>query len=297
MPLIVHSQPPLPRRVTIIGVGLIGGSFALAMRRAVPDICVTGVDRDEINLATARHLGVLDQVVQDVASAVAEAELVLLAVPVRQLAAVLSQVWATLPAGAVVTDVGSTKASVWQAAQATMGASLARFVPGHPIAGAEQSGVRAARADLFQGCSVVLTPTSVCDEQARGVVQQCWEACGAKVELMSVQRHDAIFGVVSHLPHLLSFALVYDIATRVDAASFFRFAAGGFRDFTRIAASNPEMWRDISLANRTVLLSEIERYREQLDLLTELLQQEDESGLESFFKVARQARRNWNDTQ
>lgn len=297
MPLIVHNQPPLPRRVTIIGVGLIGGSFALAMRRAVPDICLTGVDRDEINLATARHLGVLDQVGQDVVSAVKDAELVLLAVPVRQLATVLTQISTNLPAGAVITDVGSTKGSVIEVAQATLGASVARFVPGHPIAGAEQSGVRAARVDLFQGCSVVLTPTSRCEEQARGIVQQCWEACGARVELMAAHNHDAIFGVVSHLPHLLSFALVYDIATRVDAPTFFRFAAGGFRDFTRIAASSPEMWRDISLSNRNVLLMEIQRYQAQLDQLTQLLQQEDESGLESFFKVARQARRNWNDTQ
>ncbi len=296
MTLIVHNQPPLPRRVTIVGVGLIGGSFALAMRRAVPDICLTGVDRDEINLATARQMGVLDQVQTDVASAVKEAQLIVLAVPVRQLSSVLTQIAAHLPVGAVVTDVGSTKSSVLEVAQATMGTSLARFVPGHPIAGAEQSGVRAARADLFQGCSVVLTPTPECDEQARGVVQQCWEACGAKVELMTAESHDAIFGVVSHLPHLLSFALVHDIATRADAPILFRFAAGGFRDFTRIAASSPEMWRDISLANRSVLLLEIQRYREQLDYLTQLLLQEDESGLESFFKVARQARRDWNDT-
>ncbi len=297
MTLIMHNQPPLPRRLTVIGVGLIGGSFALAMRKAVPDIRITGVDRDEINLATARHLGVLDYGVQDVAAAVAEAELVLLAVPVGQLATVLTQVVAALPAGAIVTDVGSTKISVLEAAQETMGAAFPRFVPGHPIAGTEYSGVRAARADLFLGCSVVLTPASACEERARGVVQQCWEACGARVEFMSVYRHDAIFGVVSHLPHLLSFALVYDIATRVDAATFFQFAAGGFRDFTRIAASSPEMWRDISLANRAVLLLEIERYRTQLDHLTRLLQQEDAVALESFFKVAREARRNWNDTQ
>ncbi len=285
-----------PRRLAVIGVGLIGGSFALALREAAREVHIVGYDRDELNLAAARHLGVINSAVHDAASAVHEADMVLIAVPVGQFEAVLREIAPALSATAIVTDVGSTKGSVVRAAQAILGPAFERFVPGHPIAGAEHSGVRAARADLFRDRSVVLTPTEGGHELPREIMRKCWEACGARVEEMSVARHDAIFGVVSHLPHLLSFALVYDIATRVDADTFFRFAASGFRDFTRIAGSSPEMWRDIGLANRDVLLLEIARYREHLDRLSELLTQQDGAGLEAFFRVAREARRSWTET-
>ncbi|MBU6504494.1 MAG: prephenate dehydrogenase/arogenate dehydrogenase family protein [Betaproteobacteria bacterium] len=289
-------SPQPPRCLAVIGVGLIGGSFALALREAVGDLRIVGYDRDEVNLAAARHLGVVDVAAHDVATAVREADLVLVAVPVGQVGSVLEDLAPALSPTAIVTDVGSTKTSVVNAARAALGPAFERFVPGHPIAGAEHSGVRAARADLFEDRAVVLTPVEDTDELPRDIMRKCWEACGARVEEMSVARHDAIFGVVSHLPHLLSFALVYDIASRVDADTFFRFAASGFRDFTRIAASSPEMWRDISLANRDVLLLEIARYREQLDRLSDLLAQEDGRALEAFFRLAREARRNWNET-
>ena len=284
-----------PRRLAVIGVGLIGGSFALALREAVGEIRIVGYDRDEVNLAAARHLGVVDTVAHDVAAAVREADVVLVAVPVGQVGDVLEAAAPALSPTAIITDVGSTKASVVRAAREALGPAFERFVPGHPIAGSEHSGVRAARADLFHDHSVVLTPAEGSDELPRDIMRKCWEACGAHVEEMSVARHDAIFGVVSHLPHLLSFALVHDIASRVDADTFFRFAAGGFRDFTRIAASSPEMWRDISLANRDVLLLEIARYRDQLDRLADLLAREDGAALETFFRLAREARRNWNE--
>lgn len=289
-------SPQPPRCLAVIGVGLIGGSFALALREAVGELRIVGYDRDEVNLAAARHLGVVDVAAHDVATAVRDADLVLVAVPVGQAGSVLEAVAPALSPTAIVTDVGSTKASVVNAARIALGPAFERFVPGHPIAGAEHSGVRAARADLFEDRAVVLTPVEDTDELPRDIMRKCWEACGARVEEMSVARHDAIFGVVSHLPHLLSFALVYDIASRVDADTFFRFAASGFRDFTRIAASSPEMWRDISLANRDVLLLEIARYREQLDRLSDLLAQEDGRALEAFFRLAREARRNWNET-
>ena len=285
-----------PRALAIIGVGLMGGSFALAMREAVGDIRIVGYDRDEVNLAAARHLGVVDQTAHDIAAAVRDADLVMLAVPVGQMEEVLRQAAPVLSPTAIVTDVGSTKLSVVRAARSVLGPAFERFVPAHPIAGAENSGVRAARADLFHGRTVVITPAEGGHELPRDILRKCWEACGAQVEEMSVSRHDAIFGVVSHLPHLLSFALVYDIATRVDADTFFRFAASGFRDFTRIAASSPEMWRDIALANRDVLLLEIAHYREHLDRLSELLAREDSAGLESLFKLARAARRTLNET-
>lgn len=287
------SKPP--RCLAVIGVGLIGGSFAMALREAVGDLRIVGYDRDEVNLAAARHLGVVDSVAHDIPTAVREADVILVAVPVGQVQSVFEAVAPALSPTAIVTDVGSTKATIVQAARETLGTAFARFVPGHPIAGAEHSGVRAARTDLFQSRAVVLTPAEGADELPRDIMRKCWEACGAHVEEMSVARHDAIFGVVSHLPHLLSFALVYDIASRVDSDTFFRFAASGFRDFTRIAASSPEMWRDISMANREVLLLEIARYRECLDRLTHLLTQEDGPALETFFRLAREARRNWND--
>ncbi len=285
-----------PRRLAVIGVGLIGGSFALALREAAHEVHIVGYDRDEINLAAARHLGVINGVAHDAATAVRDADMVMIAVPVGQFEEVLREIAPALSASAVVTDVGSTKGSVVRAAQAILGPAFERFVPGHPIAGAEHSGVRAAHADLFRDRSVVLTPVEGGHELPREIMRKCWEACGARVEEMTVARHDAIFGVVSHLPHLLSFALVYDIATRVDADTFFRFAASGFRDFTRIAASSPEMWRDIGLANRDVLLLEIARYREHLDRLSQLLTQQDGAALEEFFRVAREARRGWTDT-
>ena len=285
-----------PRRLAVIGVGLIGGSFALALREAVREVHIVGYDRDELNLAAARHLSVVNSVVHDAAAAVRDADMVMIAVPVGQFEAVLQEIAPALSPAAIVTDVGSTKGSVVRAARAILGPAFERFVPGHPIAGAEHSGVRAARSDLFRDRSVVLTPVEGGHELPRDIMRKCWEACGAHVEEMTVARHDAIFGVVSHLPHLLSFALVYDIATRVDADTFFRFAASGFRDFTRIAASSPEMWRDIGLANRDVLLLEIARYREHLDRLSELLTRQDGEALEDFFRVAREARRGWTET-
>lgn len=285
-----------PRRLAVIGVGLIGGSFALALREAAREVHIVGYDRDEINLAAARHMGVVNSTVHDAAAAVRDADMVMIAVPVGQFEGVLQEIAPALNPSAIITDVGSTKGSVVRAAQTMLGPAFERFVPGHPIAGAEHSGVRAARADLFRDRSVVLTPVEGTHELPRDIMRKCWEACGARVEEMTVTRHDAIFGVVSHLPHLLSFALVYDIATRVDADTFFRFAASGFRDFTRIAGSSPEMWRDIGLANRDVLLLEITRYREHLERLSQLLTQQDGAALEAFFRVAREARRSWTET-
>jgi prephenate dehydrogenase len=287
------AQAVRPRRIAIIGVGLIGGSFALAMRAAAREVHIVGCDRDEVNLAAARHLGVIDTAQHDAVAAVREADVVMIAVPVGQFESVLKDIAPALPPTAIITDVGSTKHTVVRAARSALGPAFARFVPAHPIAGAEHSGVRAARADLFRDRTVIMTPMEDTDPLPLEIMRKCWEACGAVVEEMSVSRHDAIFGVVSHLPHLLSFALVYDIATRVDADTFFRFAASGFRDFTRIAGSSPEMWRDISLANRDVLLAELARYRERLDRLAELLAREDGEALEAFFRVAREARRSW----
>lgn len=285
-----------PERIAVIGVGLIGGSFALAMKAALKTVHVVGYDRDEINLAAARHMGVVDSVAHDPESAVRNADVVMLAVPVGQFDDVLPLIVPGLSPTAVLTDAGSTKSSVVASARKHLGKAFERYVPGHPIAGAEHSGVRAARVDLFKGRDVILTPVPETHPLPCDIVRKCWEACGARVEEMSTEQHDAIFGVVSHLPHLLSYALVHDIATRTDADVFFRFAASGFRDFTRIAASSPEMWTDISVANRELLLLELERYQEQLRLLALFLREENTEALWAYFKLARDARRAWMES-
>ncbi|NDU86165.1 MAG: prephenate dehydrogenase/arogenate dehydrogenase family protein [Ferrovum sp.] len=285
----------MPRRIAILGVGLIGGSFALALRQAVPDVFIVGYDRDEVNLAAARQLGVIDRGTAALAQAVQEADLILMAVPVGQMPLLFEQMRPHLNPAAVITDVGSTKVTLVEMARAHLGEAITRFVPGHPIAGAELSGVRAAHPDLFRERTVVLTPLAETSSMSYEWVCRCWESCGAKVEQQTVERHDEIFGIVSHLPHLLSFSLVHDIAVRDDAATLFRHAAGGFRDFTRIAGSNAEMWRDISLANRTVLMAELTRYQDQLTQLSQWLEERDGAALEEFFKRARDARRRWQE--
>ncbi|HQT82138.1 MAG: hypothetical protein B7Z60_07370 [Ferrovum sp. 37-45-19] len=284
-----------PRRIAIIGVGLIGGSFALAMREASRDITIVGYDKDEVNLAAAKQLGVIDSAVHSLAAAVKEADVIQLAVPVGQMEAVLSEIAKVISATAIITDVGSTKGNVIEVAKKILGTAVNRFVPVHPIAGAENSGVRAARKDLFNQKSVVMVETDFTDPLPFEIIRRCWQACGARIELMTVNRHDSVFGVVSHLPHILSYTLVYDIATRIDAETFFHFAASGFRDFTRIAGSSPEMWKDIALANRETLLLELLRYQDLLRYFQDSLESQDGEAIENFFKIARDARRDWSD--
>jgi prephenate dehydrogenase len=281
------------KRVAIVGVGLIGGSFALALRRASAVSAVVGVDRDAAALERATALGVIDVVAGSVTEGVRGADLVVVAVPVRAIGRVLHDVGLALEPGAVVTDVGSTKGDVIRTARDELRAHFPRFVPGHPIAGREASGVEAATADLFKGARVVLTPTEQTDPGAADTVRGCWEAVGARVTTLDAGVHDHIFAAVSHLPHLLSFALVSELAGRPDAAELFGFAAGGFRDFTRIAASNPEMWRDIALQNREALLEELDRYGARLAVFRELIARGEGTGLERLMAEARSARHAW----
>jgi prephenate dehydrogenase len=196
----------------------------------------------------------------------------------------------------LITDAGSTKSDVVAAFNRHLSAEQrARVVPAHPIAGAEKSGVEAADAALFQGRRVVLTPLPETSSQALARVGEAWAACGAQLAVQSPQQHDAVFAAVSHLPHLLAFALVEEFARRNDGELLFDFAGAGFRDFTRIAASHPEMWRDICLANRGPLLSEIDRYQQQLARLRGLIEQQDGAALEAVFATARQARQHWQE--
>jgi prephenate dehydrogenase len=281
------------KTLAVIGVGLIGGSFALALRRAAAVTTVVGYDRDGAALERAAAMGVIDDAASSSSDAARGAELVVVAVPVRAIGAVLHDVALAMAPGAVVTDVGSTKAEVVRTAREELRERFARFVPGHPIAGRETSGVEFATADLFRGARVVVTPTPETAPDALEMVRGAWEAAGGRVATSSAQAHDNIFAAVSHLPHMLSFALVSEIAARDDAPELLAFAAGGFRDFTRIAASSPEMWRDIALQNRASLVGEIDRYQAQLAVFRELIERGDGPGLERLMSEARAARHAW----
>jgi len=285
------------KKIVIFGVGLIGGSVALALKKAGSTAQIVGVGRSSESLQVALDLGVIDTATSDIADAVKDADIILIAAPVAQTPSILSAIKPHLTASTVITDAGSTKGDVLQCAQEILGEQFSQFVGGHPIAGAEKSGVTAAMADLYTNKNVVLTPASATNPEAIQRVKTLWLTCGANVSEMSAATHDGIFAAVSHLPHLLAFALVDDIATRPNAEQLFGFAASGFRDFTRIAGSHPEMWRDISLANKTALLSELNAYQAELARLQQLLEREDGNGLQALFERASIARNNWGESR
>ncbi|MEO7761757.1 MAG: prephenate dehydrogenase/arogenate dehydrogenase family protein [Casimicrobiaceae bacterium] len=280
-------------KLVVIGVGLIGGSLALALRSRNAVVEVVGVGRSQSNLDEALRLGIIDRAEREYAPALAGADVVLVATPVAQMPAVLARIFAHLAPPTIVTDGGSTKQDVIAAARSALGAKFDQFVPGHPIAGTEHTGAGAAFPELYRNRKVVLTPEVETRAEATAIIRSMWEATGASVIDMPAERHDAILAAVSHLPHLLAFALVEELALRPDAPDYFRFAAGGFRDFTRIASSSPEMWRDIALANRQRLLDELRRYRGQVERLESLVAARDADGLFQLFTTARDARNDW----
>jgi prephenate dehydrogenase len=280
-------------KLVVVGVGLIGGSFAAALRQAGAVREVAGLGRTRAALARAQAVGLIDAAHDDPAEALRDADLVMLAMPVGATQAALARIAPHLGPDTFVTDAGSTKSDVIAAARATLGDAFARFVPGHPIAGAEKSGPDAANAELFRGRKTVLTPVDGTSRAGVDRVRALWEACGADVREMSPQAHDAVFATVSHLPHVLAYALVHEVASQPDSATFFEYAAGGFRDFTRIASSHPAMWRDICVANRVELGRQLERYRATLDRLQQLVDAGDGAALEAVFVHAREAREHW----
>jgi len=286
-------------KIVIFGVGLIGGSVALALKKTVAAPKIVGVGRNLENLKLALNLGVIDEAESNVAKAVTDADLILIATPVAQTPKILEAIIPHLGQNAVVTDAGSTKSDIEQyVIDASIQAKnpqhfLSQFVGAHPIAGAEKSGVTAAKNDLFIGKNVVLTPNENTSAEAIKLVRELWQITGANVSEMTAQAHDQIFAAVSHLPHLLAFALVNNLANRPNAKQLFDFAASGFRDFTRIAGSSPEMWRDISLANKTALMNELEAYQSEISALQNLLKSEDSQGLQAMFEHASQARLAW----
>jgi len=281
-------------RLVIVGVGLIGGSLARALREAGNVREVVGFGRSLGNLQEAMELGVIDRAAVSLADAVREADMIVLSVPVGTMPELLQELGQVCPPAAVVTDVGSVKTTVIAAARQSLGSRFAHFVPGHPVAGTEQSGVGASVSDLFVGRRVVLTPESETDPAALEQVHLMWTAAGAQVVTMEAARHDEILAASSHLPHVLAFALVDLLVRRDDHREVFECVAGGFRDFTRIAGSDPVMWRDICLANRGGILEILNQYRDSLADVVQAIEQGDGQWLLETFMRAKHARDNLN---
>jgi prephenate dehydrogenase len=286
-------------KLVIFGVGLIGGSLARALReRAGATGEIVGVGRSMKSVERALELGVTDSAVlldddRALENALHGADFVLIAAPVAQTQPLLRRIAPFLDARTIVTDAGSTKNDAVAAARAALGERASQFVPGHPIAGRESSGVDAALPDLYVDRNVVLCPLPDNTPESVERVAAMWLATGASVHRMSAEQHDGVFASVSHLPHVLSFALVEQILEAPDAALKFSFAAGGFRDFTRIAASSPEMWRDVCIANRAALLTEIDAYTDVLARFRHAIDASDGAALEAAFERSRVARSKW----
>ena len=285
-------------RLVIFGVGLIGGSLARALRERGCPGTIVGVGRSARSVQSALALRVIDRAAvlddrQALQDALHGADIVVLAAPVAQTRALLDAIAPLLGPDTIVTDAGSTKSDVIAAARGALGDRISQFVPGHPIAGRESSGVEAALADLYVERNVVLCPLAENPRECVERVAAMWRATGASVHEMSASQHDAVFAAVSHLPHVLSFALVEMILRAPDAALKLSFAAGGFRDFTRIAASSPEMWRDICVANREALLAELDAYTSVLAAMRAAIEAGDGAALEALFARSRDARAQW----
>ena len=281
------------QRLVLLGTGLISGSFALALKRARLVEHVVGVGRRIENLERALELGVIDSFSTDAATAVLGADLVLLGTPVGQMGQLMQQIAPNLSVNCIITDAGSTKQDVCALFREHLPMQMATCVPGHPIAGSDLSGASAAQFGLYEGRRVVLTPLADCAQAAVERVGDLWRACGATVYEMDAAQHDGIFSAVSHAPHLLSFSYMNAVLDRYNAEQCLDFAASGFRDFTRIAGSHPDMWRDIALANRESVLLDLKANAAQLSQLISLIEAADGGSLTQYIQRASQARIEW----
>ncbi len=282
-------------RLAVIGVGLIGGSLARALRAADAVGTIVGCGRARANLERARELGVIDELTHDPAVAVRDADLIFLAVPLGAMRGIFQAIRDQMHPDAVLTDGGSVKCSVIEDAKAAFGRIPQRLVPGHPIAGTEHSGVEASRADLYEDRRVILTPLAETDATALTGVKVMWETCGAEVTCMSVDHHDEVLAATSHLPHMLAYGLVDALARMRENDEIFRYAAGGFRDFTRIASSSPVMWRDICVANREALSTMLARFGVEMTELADSIRRGDADHLLEIFERAKAARDRYVD--
>jgi len=278
------------RKLAVIGVGLIGGSLARALRKAGEVQEVVGCGRGKANLEKALELGVIDSYTHDIGEAVEGADMVFLAVPLGAMKDAFTAMVGHLAEDAVITDGGSSKASVVADAEAAFGEVPAMLVPGHPIAGTEKNGVEASFAELYQDRRVILTPTESTDPKATARVRAMWEACGAEVSEMTVGHHDEVLAATSHLPHMLAFGLVDALSRMKENDEIFRYAAGGFRDFTRIASSNPVMWRDVCVANGPALSKMLAAFAEEMNDLAQTIAAGDGEHLLEVFSRAKEAR-------
>ncbi len=283
------------RKLAVIGVGLIGGSLARALRKAGAVKEIAGCGRGRENLEKAVELGVIDSYTHDIGEAVRDADMIFLAVPLGAMREAFSAMKGQLAEDAVITDGGSCKGSVVEDARAVFGGAPASLVPGHPIAGTERNGVEASFAELYENRRVILTPLAETDEQALARVRAMWEACGAEVSTMSVAHHDEVLAATSHLPHMLAFGLVDTLARMKENDEIFRYAAGGFRDFTRIASSNPVMWRDICVANGPALSKMLAAFAEEMNELARTIAAGDGEHLLEVFSRAKAARDRYVD--
>ncbi len=278
------------QRLAIIGVGLIGSSLSLALKQAAAVGSVVGYGRNRDNLDRGIELGVLDEAAASVADCVAGADVVVVSVPLGAMAAVFTEMSTALDSRALITDAGSAKRSVVEAARAALGEAFPRFVPGHPIAGTERSGVEAGFASLYQNRRVILTPVAETDPAAVSMIEAMWRDCGAEVEQLEVDHHDKVLAATSHLPHMLAYALVHHLSGLNEHEEILRYAAGGFRDFTRIASSSPEMWRDVCLSNGAALVGLIEQYQLELEQVNKAIRAGDADELLRLFSRAKSER-------
>ena len=278
------------KQITIIGVGLLGGSFALAMRKQNTVDKIVGVSRRLSSAENALALGVIDEATDDIKDAVKDASLVLIATPMLSMQTVLQQVAEEVSADCLITDVGSVKSTLVDMVQSDYPQLLSQFVFAHPIAGGERSGVNAARADLFTDKHLILAETHLAKPEFVAMNQSVWSSLGAKVVEMSARQHDAVFAYTSHLPHVIAYALVNNLHQQENNQQLFEFASAGFYDFTRIASSDPVMWRDICLSNKREVLNSVRQFSEQLSRLEQAIEQSDADALKEMFSDAKQAR-------
>lgn len=281
------------RRLCVIGLGLIGGSVARAARQYGLAEEIVGADVDQANLSQACALGVVDRGSTDPVAAASGADFVMFAVPVGAFAGVLEDLKPIWSFEAVYTDAGSTKENVIEAVRRCFGSVPGNFIPGHPIAGAEQSGVGASSADLYSRKRVILTPVSGYHKACLSRVESFWTGIGARVSLMDPEHHDAVLGATSHLPHVLAYTLVHLLGRKDEQEEIFQYAAGGFRDFTRIASSDPTMWSNICSANRSHLLGLIGEFQSELSHFSRLLEGQRDTEVFEFLRAARQARQRY----
>ena len=279
--------------VSIVGVGLIGASLGLALKGAGVVREVIGVGRSSANLDQAKKMGAIDRVA-DLAEAVQSSQWIVLCVPVAQMRAIFTQLEPHLGSNTLITDAGSTKSDVILAAKEVVGKKVCQFVPAQPIAGGAQHGAAAARADLFQGKQTIICQLQENSAADVALVEEFWKVLGSNIKRISAVQHDAIYAAVSHLPHILSYALMASVLNSEDAEQKLGHAGAGFRDFTRIAASSPEMWRDICIANKQAILKELDQYLSVTGRLREMIAKEDAAGLEKVFQKASQARQKWD---